>query len=161
MNKWISGLAIASLAMPSIALGAPDSDVQRALKASKIGDYGFDELLISCQVFSGVFLRTSSTTYKVGDDTYVYVLPEEVPTFRANLTKYSGSRFSSDNELQKIIKSPLTQKIQSYFLKGLDDDIDGAHAFLDADLACRNNAKVFLTNSFPQTPTPTPSKAIS
>ena len=51
IHKWISGLAIASLAIPSVALGAPDSDVQRAVKASKIGDYGFDELMMACTFF--------------------------------------------------------------------------------------------------------------
>lgn len=48
MNKWIAGLAIASLALPSVALGAPSSDVQRALKASSFDDYGFKQKLLAC-----------------------------------------------------------------------------------------------------------------
>ena len=59
MNKWISGLAIACLAIPSVALGAPDSDVQRAVKASKIGDYGFDELMMACTFFQPLHLPQS------------------------------------------------------------------------------------------------------
>ena len=67
MNKWISGLAIASLAMPCVALGAPDSDVQRALKASKIGDYGFDELMMACTFFSTITLTAINEKFKPGD----------------------------------------------------------------------------------------------
>lgn len=51
IHKWISGLAIASLTLPSVALGAPSSDVQRALKASSFDDYGFKEKLLALALF--------------------------------------------------------------------------------------------------------------
>lgn len=158
MNKWISGLAIASLAVPSVALGATDSDVQRALKASKIGDYGFDELMMGCSYYSNVTLTAINEKFKPKDG-FLFVSPEEFPAYRVAERKYLGKRFDSDEAVRETAFSPLTKRIQRYFMDVLEhqpSDIIYQKVFIP----CINNAKVFLANSPPRAQRPTSSNAI-
>ncbi len=116
MKKLIAGLAIASLALPSAALGAPSSDVQRALKASSIDDYGFKQKLIACfgteQTLNKLLKRPKNFTW--------FVQPKsKLKMFNNLFTDYMQYvlKVKSPPEIKALMKDKLIVSLNEYLME--------------------------------------------
>ena len=115
MKTWITGLIISSLVMPSTALGAPDSDMQRAFKASKLDDYGFLDVQVGCDMYSAKMLQ------QMENESVSFFVPDKYGAkFKNALDNYIYSILKipdNSDELAGVFKRPLAVKIFHYLLQ--------------------------------------------